>query len=61
MKVHYGAIYLTPKDAAGILGVSLTQVYRLIHQGRLTASNRLGFTILSKDEILRLKEERGTR
>lgn len=60
MKVHFGAIYLTPKDAAEILGVSLSQVYRFIHQGKLTASNHVGFTALSKREIFRLKAERET-
>ena len=61
MKVHFGAIYLTPEDASEILGISLSQVYRYIHQGKLTPFNYSGCTTLSKSEILKLKAERETR
>lgn len=48
--------FITIQEAAHILNVSHTWVYKLIQAGRLTKYKRMGRTLLSEKEVRELGE-----
>lgn len=43
-----------PKGAAAVLGVSQSQIYKLIGEGKLAASKLTGVTLIRHDELERM-------
>ena len=48
--------YLTPMEAATVIGCSLGTIYNYIKQGKLKKTVILGSTLLDKAEALELRE-----
>lgn len=53
----YPAMAYRPKDAAKVIGISVTQLYRLIADGKLISCKFGGATIIRHEELQRVLDE----